>query len=609
MLNTCKRARLNSMGNQKHIDLIKKGVDAWNLWRKENPDEKPDLSNINLSHGDLSNADLSDTNLWEANINNSRLLRASLQRANLCFANLSNADLRWADATNADLTEADLTGADLSHILLMDANCWGGIMNGVDLSHARLIRAELSDARMIRAKLFHTDFTAAVLGNTDFDEAVIAGTIFGNLDLGRIKNLDKARFDAPPMIGVDTLFRTKGEIPRAFLAGTGLPEELIARIDPANGEKIRDIGTVLLRQRFPTARTLLLKKGGEKRLPDATYTLIANKRCPLYNLAERITLAGHILTFPPEKSACAILGEDILNALLRYGEKRKDGYTFSCRGCTGSVRVAYQRSEEPVENGAGQKPGKELRGIARQVGNFSLFRSLSPSDLEHLVSLMGLKKYEANDVIINKGEPGKNLYIILSGRVEVMGDREMSIAFMGKGEVFGEMSLLSGRPAGATIRMAEPSRVLFLKGSDFRKILNRFPSLQTYFNRLIIERLNEIHDVRSEELSSGMVGKISDMPPAELFQTLNINQKSGVLGLKLPKGDGTAVFRDGELIGARYDGKNGTQAFYAMLREIEGRFKFIPELPPEAADAEELGDFMWLLMEGLKQIDEEETSE
>ena len=41
------------MANDEHVALLKKGVAAWNAWRKENPDIRPDLSQANLSGANL----------------------------------------------------------------------------------------------------------------------------------------------------------------------------------------------------------------------------------------------------------------------------------------------------------------------------------------------------------------------------------------------------------------------------------------------------------------------------------------------------------------------------------------------------------------------------
>jgi hypothetical protein len=62
-----------SMTNDQHVALLKQGVDAWNAWRKANPDILPDLSEADLNRADLTGPkliwlDLSGANLTEANL-------------------------------------------------------------------------------------------------------------------------------------------------------------------------------------------------------------------------------------------------------------------------------------------------------------------------------------------------------------------------------------------------------------------------------------------------------------------------------------------------------------------------------------------------------------
>ena len=82
--------------NGEHLTVLRKGVEAWNRWRAENPEVRPDLSGAHLSKADLSGADLS---------------RADLSRADLFGADLSRADLNEAYLNGADLRETDLSQA------------------------------------------------------------------------------------------------------------------------------------------------------------------------------------------------------------------------------------------------------------------------------------------------------------------------------------------------------------------------------------------------------------------------------------------------------------------------------------------------------------------
>ena len=79
------------MANDEHVALLKQGVAAWNAWRHENRDIRPDLSNADLTGANLSKADLRKANLS----------RAKLRKVDLIGAKLSGADLREADLFGA----------------------------------------------------------------------------------------------------------------------------------------------------------------------------------------------------------------------------------------------------------------------------------------------------------------------------------------------------------------------------------------------------------------------------------------------------------------------------------------------------------------------------
>src|SRR4051812_24141185 len=57
-----------SVANLEHVSILKQGVDEWNRWRKENPNDIADLSEANLSEANLSMADLSNADLSEADL-------------------------------------------------------------------------------------------------------------------------------------------------------------------------------------------------------------------------------------------------------------------------------------------------------------------------------------------------------------------------------------------------------------------------------------------------------------------------------------------------------------------------------------------------------------
>lgn len=94
--------------------------------------------------------------------------------------------------------------------------------------------------------------------------------------------------------------------------------------------------------------------------------------------------------------------------------------------------------------------------------------------------------------IVQIGEPGHCLYIVLDGVVQVLypthsGDFEL--ARLGPGEFFGEMALLNDQPRSATVRAAEPVRALVLHKSDFREIIGQSPTLAIKLLEIMSQRM------------------------------------------------------------------------------------------------------------------------
>ncbi|MBI4798581.1 MAG: toll/interleukin-1 receptor domain-containing protein [Desulfarculus sp.] len=186
------------MANPEHLAILDQGVDAWNNWRRKNPDERPDFGRANLYWKDLA----------EANLNEANLRWAALQKGNLVNANLQGADLKGANLSGSKLNWADLSWAVLDWATLADAD-----MSNANLSGANLIKADLA-----RANLYSTDLSNAEIGFTSFS----------SLDLSKIKGLHTVTHRGPSSIGIDTIYLSGGKIPSEFLRGCGVPEDFIA---------------------------------------------------------------------------------------------------------------------------------------------------------------------------------------------------------------------------------------------------------------------------------------------------------------------------------------------------------------------------------------------
>jgi uncharacterized protein YjbI with pentapeptide repeats len=156
------------MTNSLNLLKLRDGVTAWNRWRKQHPEIRPNLRRATLSKAKLKDADLSDTDLREADLSYADLRDVDLSDADLRKTNLRNADLREAylydaDLENASLSKADLRGADLQWAELTKANLNSCNLNNASLEGAGLFKASLLGANLVGANLLEADLSMAEL--------------------------------------------------------------------------------------------------------------------------------------------------------------------------------------------------------------------------------------------------------------------------------------------------------------------------------------------------------------------------------------------------------------------------------------------------------------
>lgn len=342
----------------------------------------------------------------------------------------------------------------------------------------------------------------------------------------------------------------------------------------------------------------------------------------MYEEQELFSLSGLALLPPHGKPACLFLAKGLADILLQYLDSRKDGVerlkeSYRCPGCTGIIKFG------PVANSGGEYLTPEMRmltsaakhekaleseALVDMLGTFSFFQALEGDHLREIVNHLQQVVFAPGQEILKRGAAGTHLYIIISGSVSVVDEDNDVITTLNRGEIFGEMSLISGKPVSATIRAAEPSRVLLLSGKDLSDVLVKYPFLQMAFTRMLVQRLSQANTLRAEEFAAGVSGNFEDVNPSELFQMFNENRKTGQFDLKLSKGKGQITFADGAIVRANYAGLTEKEAFWAILREKKGSFKFTSSLSLDDLGAKPIGNFLGLLMEGMRLLDEENAS-
>ncbi len=360
----------------------------------------------------------------------------------------------------------------------------------------------------------------------------------------------------------------------------------------------------------------MLKKN--EKLKDAIFLITQEKSCPIYNLGEEIKVANSAISISSYKPCCLFLAEKIkeivvaTNSFGGYTKMSQSKTRFDCGGCEGLVHFEYKKEKDyatvqmKLLNEAEEKRRKQhldrFFGILRAL---KIFSPLEDDALTDLTLMLDLKKIPVDKVVVKKGDPGSNLHIVLEGCLAVLNDDGSTIAKLSPGDIFGEMSLLSGEPISRTVHTVEPSRLAMLSIKNFRNVIVKYPILQLFLFKLLIKRA-QMAALRSGNISSGMSGQLSDVSTVDLLQMINSSQKTGIIKFTLTDGKAAVLFNEGQIIYARYQKLSNKDAVYHLLNEKEGSFSYSKGMPSEFTQMEPIGDFMAVLMEGLQKIDETE---
>jgi len=146
----------------------------------------------------------------------------------------------------------------------------------------------------------------------------------------------------------------------------------------------------------------------------------------------------------------------------------------------------------------------------RKLKRMRIFKDFSEEELARTAKAAVEKIFPAGACIVEEGEPGQGLFLVESGEVEICkdagdpgGGREF-IAKIGPGDHFGEMSLLDGQPASASVVARVPTICFVFKVDKYEDLLSENPviamKLYRFFSVSLCERLRKTDAYFTKEL-------------------------------------------------------------------------------------------------------------
>lgn len=125
--------------------------------------------------------------------------------------------------------------------------------------------------------------------------------------------------------------------------------------------------------------------------------------------------------------------------------------------------------------------------------NIPLFSCLGKYEIRLLEEIAVEKSYKKNTIIINEGDTGNSLYVVLSGKAQAISadesGKEIVLNVFGKDDYFGEMSFIDGEPRCAAVRTKENSRLLIISGDKFKNILMSNPEFMFMIMKGLLQKI------------------------------------------------------------------------------------------------------------------------
>ncbi len=166
--------------------------------------------------------------------------------------------------------------------------------------------------------------------------------------------------------------------------------------------------------------------------------------------------------------------------------------------------------------GPDPNPRFEKIDKAAMLAQCPLFSGLSHWELRSISQLMRLVEYRKDELVYREGGEAESFHVIVSGRFDAYvssGDKRKVLAYLRRGDYFGEMSLLTDQPHSATIRALSDSLALEMKREDFKRTIEHNATISLELSRRLSSRL-KITESRSRSLFKSDIVSVFGAPAA-----------------------------------------------------------------------------------------------
>ncbi len=241
----------------------------------------------------------------------------------------------------------------------------------------------------------------------------------------------------------------------------------------------------------------------------------------------------------------------------------------------------------------------------------ALFEDMPESVIRTIVTQGETAELGAGELVVKKGEPGNSLFVVKTGVVEVVNPADgPPLAYLGRGDSFGELALLTSSDRSADVRVPQQAELLMVDRALFEDLMANHPGFASQLAVILAHRLiGVLEDLPHQESKKELQGDLKYFDLGTIVQTLIGASQSGVMTLSSGKElVAQLYFQNGNVSRAQYGHRHGDEAVHHLFQaEPEVEFLF------ESKGAESFADgpdpritvpAMALMMDSVRLQDE-----
>lgn len=241
-----------------------------------------------------------------------------------------------------------------------------------------------------------------------------------------------------------------------------------------------------------------------------------------------------------------------------------------------------------------------------------LFREMPESVIRTILTQATTAHYSTGDLVVAKGDPGDSLFVVKTGVVEASNPGDgPPLAYLGRGDAFGELALLTGTQRNNDVRVPQQAELLVIERDLFEDLMLNHTGFSSQLSVILARRLvGVLEDLPDRDTSKKeLQGDLKYFDLATVIQTLISSSQSGVMTLSSETElVAQLFFQGGNIYRANYSHRRGDEAVHDLFQvPPDGEFLFESKGAEDVADGPDPGitvPAMALMMDAVRLQDE-----